>query len=105
MGHTSNISSIANFSFYDPVWYHEQNSNFSESKRKIGQWLGEAYNIGQAMCYWILPISGIPIVRSTVQEIPIMYLSQEKVKSELQQLDEAITICHGIHQKTSIDQK
>jgi len=38
----------------------------AEPKRHIGRWLGQAYNVGQAMCYWILPLSRIPIARSTV---------------------------------------
>jgi hypothetical protein len=68
MGHTPDISSLAEFDFYEPVWYYESN-NFPETKRHIGRWLGEANNIGQAMCYFILPKSSIPITRSTVQAI------------------------------------
>jgi hypothetical protein len=32
-------------------------------KSHIGRWLGQAYNVGQAMCDWISPPSGIPIAR------------------------------------------
>ncbi len=42
------------------------------------------------MCFWILRTSGIPIARSTVQEIS----HEQLVKTELRKSDEAITIKH-----------
>jgi hypothetical protein len=69
LGDTPDISSIAMFDFYEPIWYFEQHASFPEPKRLLGRWLGEATNVGQAMCYWVLPESGIPIARSTVQQI------------------------------------
>jgi len=90
MGHTPDISSLAEFDFYEPVWYYESN-NFPEPKRLISRWLGEANNIGQAMCYFILPKSGIPIARSTVQAISEADKMKDEVKSELKAFDIAIT--------------
>jgi hypothetical protein len=86
-GHTPDISSIASFNFYEPLWYLEQTAEFPKPKKKLARWLGEAYNIGQAMCYWVLPKSGIPIARSTVQEIPKEYHSTDVFKEELKRLD------------------
>jgi hypothetical protein len=90
LGHTSNISLLATFSFYEPVWFIDQTEEFPKPRRKIGRWLGEAYNIGQAMHYWVLPISGIPIARSTVTPIPPEYLSTDEVKQELGALDKVL---------------
>jgi hypothetical protein len=59
-GHTPDFSSIVAFSFYEPVWYYDQIAEYPEPKRKLVRWLGEAYNVGQAMCYWVLPKTGIP---------------------------------------------
>jgi hypothetical protein len=42
------------------------------------------------MCFWILPKSGIPIARTTVQPVTNDELQKEEVKSELQAYDEAI---------------
>jgi hypothetical protein len=56
----------------------------------MGYWLGEAYDIGQAMCYWILPISGTPIARSTMQKISDDQKSVETVMQELHDLETAI---------------
>jgi hypothetical protein len=67
-GGTPDISSLID---YDPVWYFDEVALFPEPKRHIGHWLGEAYNVSQAICYWILPISGTPIAGSTVTSISI----------------------------------
>jgi hypothetical protein len=42
------------------------------------------------MCYWVLPVSGISITRSTVQNISEDQKSVDAVKEELQALDAAI---------------
>jgi hypothetical protein len=68
-GNTPDISSISDYDFYEPVWYFDEISSFPEPKCKMARWLGEAYNIGKAMCYFILPTNSIPIARSTVQPI------------------------------------
>ncbi len=36
-------------------------------KMKLGRWLGVAHRIGQAMVYYVIPKSGVPLARSTVQ--------------------------------------
>jgi hypothetical protein len=91
LGHTPDISSLTTFNFYEPVWYLEQTEEFPKPRRKMGRWLGEAYNIGQALCYWVLPASGIPIAQSTVQPIPQEYLSTDTGKQELNELDQGLT--------------
>jgi hypothetical protein len=90
LGHTPDISSLVTFSFYEPVWYIEQTTEFPHPRRKLGRWLGEAYDIGQAMCYCVLPLSGIPIARSSVQPIPPEYLTTESAIQELNELDRAL---------------
>jgi len=56
----------------------------------MARWLGEATNIGQAMCYYILLKSGVPIVRSTVQPVLEEDKSNETVQQELVELDISI---------------
>ena len=90
LGHIPDISSLTTFNFYDPVWYIEQKEGFPNPKRRMGRWLGEAYDIGQAMCYWILPFSGVPIARSTVQPIPQEFWSFDAAKQGLEELDKIL---------------
>jgi len=65
-GRAPDISEYVEFSWYDPLWYYDQ-EDFPEARRRLGHWLGVAHRVGQACCYYILPHSGHPIVRSTVQ--------------------------------------
>jgi hypothetical protein len=88
-GNTPDISEYISFSWYQPVWYFDK-ASFPEETNRIGRWIGVAHNIGQAMCFWILPKSGIPIARSTVRPITDDELLSEAVRQELQSYDQAI---------------
>jgi hypothetical protein len=90
LGHTPDISSLAEFDFYEPVWYYDA-GDFPEPKRHLGHWLGEATHIGQAMWYYILPIWGVPIVRSSLQPVTDADKMTDEVKREVKQLNLAIT--------------
>jgi hypothetical protein len=90
MGSTPDISSLIDYDFYEPIWYYDELSNFPEPKRKMARWLGETHNIGQAMNYYILPLSGIPIVRSSIQAITPEERLKDAFKNELKKLDAAI---------------
>jgi hypothetical protein len=86
LGHTPDISSLTEFHIYKPVWYYDA-GDFPESQKHLGHWLGEATHIGQAMCYYILPMSGLPIIRSSVQPVSNADKMTDEVKQELKQLN------------------
>jgi hypothetical protein len=88
-GNTPDISELLEFSWYEPIWYFDT-APFPEQTRKIARWIGVAHKIGQAMCFWIIPSSGIPIARSTIQKISPNDLMTDQVKMEIQQLDQAL---------------
>jgi hypothetical protein len=46
--------------------------------------------VGQAMCYWVLPLSGIPIARTTIQVLTESELESETCKGQLKQFNELI---------------
>ena len=52
--------------FYDRVWFKED-AGLGETK--LGRFLGVSHHIGSLMSYWVLPVSGIPISRTTVQRV------------------------------------
>jgi hypothetical protein len=90
MGETPDISSLMDYDFYQPVWYYNEMPRYAEAKRHMVRWLGEAKNSGQTMTYYLLPISGIPIVRSSVQPISPDAMLVEKVAQELKTMGAAI---------------
>jgi len=87
MGKTPDISSLVSFDFYDAIWHYNETPAFPEPKRKVGRWLGEAHDYGQAMCYWLLSDTAQVITRSTVQPIPVDKLSLPETKASIEELD------------------
>ncbi len=93
-GNTPDISEYIAFKWYQPVWYHD-NSTFPEPTRHIARWIGVAHKVGQAMCFWILPSSGVPIARTTLQAIDEAELPSPVVQDLLKAYDREIEIKIG----------
>jgi hypothetical protein len=74
-GHTPDISKYLDYSWYDTIWYYDQDMNFPEDHRKLGKWLGVVHRVGQALCYYILNDKGVPIVCSTIQALSAQKMS------------------------------
>ena len=51
-GDTPDISHLCEFSWYDPVWYIDQND--SMQNRKLARYLGPSHDIGQALSLSII---------------------------------------------------
>jgi len=77
-GNTPDISEYLQFSWYQPLFYYDP-TNFPEDRELIGRFIGVAHNVGQALCYWILPKSGRPIARTTIRPISEAELQTEQV--------------------------
>ena len=65
-GETRDISQYLDFGFYDRLWFKED-AGLGETK--LGRFLGVSHHVGSLMSYWVLPVSGIPISRTTVQRV------------------------------------
>eukprot|EP00978_Attheya_sp_CCMP212_P046328 scaffold385075_cov31-Attheya_sp.AAC.1 len=57
---------------------------------KLGQWLGVAHRVGQAMVYYVIPKSGVHLVRSTVQPFSDEDKRNPAVTAEIADLDKSI---------------
>jgi len=89
-GRTPDISEYLDYHWFQTVWYLDQDAQFPEERRKHGKWIGVAHRVGQALCYYILPASARPIVRSTVQPLTQDELNSPTVKACIQDLDHSI---------------
>ena len=89
-GNTPDISEWLEFEWYQPVWYYDSHS-FPGDKRLVGRWLGVAHRVGQAMCYWILPPSGHPIARTTIQPITDEEKGTTEVRDAVAAFDAAVS--------------
>jgi hypothetical protein len=78
-GNTPDISEFLEFGWYQLVWYNEPQV-FPNQTRLPARWLGVAHRVGQAMCYWLLPESGVLIARTTIKSISNEELATTEVK-------------------------
>jgi len=88
-GNTLDISEYIAFKWYQPVWYYD-NYSFPDPTKHIARWIGVARNVGQAMCFWVLPASGIPIARSAVIAIEDVELRNPDIQTQLNEYDRII---------------
>jgi len=95
-GNTPDISEYLAFEWYQPVYYFDQTA-FPEQREIKGRWIGVAHNVGQAMCFGVLPQSGMPIARTTVRAITEAELQMDRVRQELECFDASIKAKIGDH--------
>jgi hypothetical protein len=88
-GNTPDISEFLEFTWYQPVWYYES-TTFPAQTKHLARLLGVAHKVGQAMCYWLLPVSAIPIARTTIQEVSQHELQSEDFQRQLTHFDNAV---------------
>jgi len=88
-GNTPDISELLEFEWYQPIWYYEP-SEFPHENKLLGRWIGIAHHIGQALCFWVLPLSGTPIARTTIQAITKEDLEISILKDKLNEFDQSI---------------
>ena len=90
-GDTPNITEWFKYDIYQPVWFYSP-AVFPVEKQLLGRWLGVAHRVGQALCYWILPVLGVPIARLTVQPISKDDLATKEVVDELASYGASIAV-------------
>ena len=68
-GHTPDISEYAQFDWYQYVWYYNPSVQFPDDAKRLGRWLGVSHDVGNPMCFWVIPPSCKVVARSTVQAL------------------------------------
>lgn len=87
LGETPDISEYMDFGFYDWVVF-KQDAGIGETG--LARFLGVATGVGSLMSYWILPQTGIPIVRSTVQRVTILEQQTDAIRQRMIDFDKEI---------------
>ena len=98
---TVDISEWVQHGWYDDVWYWEPGSNPDKGER-LGRIAGVASDVGQAMCYRIIPVqSKLPMARfqylsrSTVRPVLPEERATDEYKARIKELDESIARLAG----------
>ena len=88
-GETVDISEYLDFGFWDRVWFKE-NAGIGETK--LGRFLGVSHQVGSLMSYWVLPESGNPESRTTVQRVTVPETLSEANITRFKRYDEKIAL-------------
>ena len=92
-GHTPDISEFCDFDFYDLVWYwRAPHPSMAEHDRELARWMGVAHRHGSDMCYWLLPVSGKPIVTTTLQHVTGEDYRNPDLKSRIDDFNRQLSI-------------
>ena len=67
LGETPDLSALLQFSFYEPVYYFDEEASYPETKEKFGHFLGIAENCGDVLTFWVLKPNRQVIARSVVR--------------------------------------
>ena len=86
-GETPDISQDLDFGLYDRVWFKE---DAGLGKTKLARFLGVSHQVGSLMNYWVLPASGIPMSRTTVQRVTNIESQTEQCKKIFSVYDKSI---------------
>jgi hypothetical protein len=85
-GKTPDTSEHLDFGFYDLVWHKE---DAGLGKIQLGRFLNVSHSVGSLMSHWVLPVSGAPMSRTTVQRVTELEKSTDVNKARIVKFDEA----------------
>jgi hypothetical protein len=88
MGETPDISEYLDFGFYDWVWF-KRDAGIGEIE--LGKFLGISRNTGSLMSYHVLPKTGVPVSRTTVQRVTELEKQTDANRQRFAEFEKAIS--------------
>ncbi len=52
--------------------------------------MGVAHKVGSEMCYWLMPVSGIPVANTTVQHVTLEEMRNPNIQVQIEAFDKAL---------------
>ena len=89
---TPDISRIAEFGWYDWIWWHNHAAQFPIQKKTLGRYLGPTKDIGPVMTAKILKINGRIAFRSSFTAVSKVEMEDPKVKSAMADFDAKVLV-------------
>jgi hypothetical protein len=86
-GETPDLSEYLDFGFYDWVFFKE---NIGMGVVALGRFLGVSHRVGNLMSYWILPVTGHIVSRTSVLRVTNLELQEENLIRRCRAFDIAI---------------
>ena len=73
------------------MWYHPHtHPSISTDSGELARWIGVAHRVGSDMCYWLMPVSGIPISSTTVQHVTRDDMLDTNTMAKIEQFDQKL---------------
>ena len=90
-GKEGDISALADFSWYEVVYYMDQKQPFPYAKEVLGRYLGPSTGVGNEYCSWILRSNGKIVARRTVRPLTHIEQSSTVVSESIRLFDSKMT--------------
>ena len=91
-GKMPDISEFLDFDMWDLVWYFPNtHPSVAQPNKALARWCGVSHKVGSDMCYWLMPVSGIPIADTTVQHVTAEDLRDPEVKQQVDEFNRRLT--------------
>jgi hypothetical protein len=90
-GQLVDISRLAEFAFYDWIYWYDNTASYPDEKKTLGRYLGPSRDYGSAMCAKILKKNGQIRICSTFIAVSREDKLKAEVIAEMQEFDQSIT--------------
>ena len=100
-GREGDISVLATFSWYEPVYYLDHGSAFPMARECLGRYLGPSVGVGNEACSWILKANAKVIARRTIRPLNMVEVNSDIEKNKLKAYDSCIKELLGDGMKAS----
>ena len=94
-GQTADISSLAEFEWYQWVLYYDELASYPDDKQKLARWLGPSFDVGSAMTAKLLKENGNYAHRSTYRALTADELLNPDMKKRMDAFDQNIVSVMG----------
>ena len=86
-GDTTDISFLAEFGWYDWVWYISPHDSEEIGIKKLGRYLGPSINVGEAMCGIVLTENTTRLERTSIFPLTVDDWNSEPTKQKMAEFD------------------
>ena len=94
-GDTIDISNLAEFEWYEYVYYITPASHDSLANKRLGRYLGPSFDVGEAMCMKVLNSNAKNLSRTLVFPISEEELRSAKFKEKKEAFEKELAVIVG----------
>ena len=90
-GDSDDISQMAEFGWYDWLWYHHPKTNEENvTKRRLGRYIGASWNSGAAMCSTVFTEKAQCLNRTSIVPLSVEDLNDPNVQAAMRKWEETL---------------